>query len=270
MENHIQQYLNYLENVRQVSDNTVRAFRYSWKYFAESGGSELSELGDVENWIADMNARGNSPSTVKARVSSVKGYFDYLILSGVREGTNPFTGIKTPKRQKYRPDVLTDKERHKVLSKADTDDDKAMVGLMFWMGLRISEVCKLRPRDIDGNMVAVIESKGGYSRRVPINMPQEARAALNRLAGQDIPYLFKSQRSDQITPNGAYRRIAALLEEAGADTTKTHSGRHTAASQYVKDGKSPVAITKSFGWHSPALLNKYTELDDDDLLDALT
>ena len=66
----------------------------------------MSKVQDVEKWIAEMNANNNSPATVKTRVSSVKGYFDYLILIGVYEGNNPFTGIKTPKVQEYKPDVL--------------------------------------------------------------------------------------------------------------------------------------------------------------------
>ena len=100
-------------------------------------------------------------------------------------------------------------------------------------------------------------------------MPMEAKEALDRLVAEDNPYLFKSQRSAQITPNGAYRRISNLLKEAGMDTTRSHAGRHTAASEYVKDNKNPVAITKAFGWHSPALLNKYAVLTDDDLVNAL-
>ncbi len=269
MENHIHKYQNYLENVRKVSDNTIKVFNNSWKYFTESGGGELSKVQDVEKWIAEMNANNNSPATVKTRVSSVKGYFDYLILIGVYEGNNPFTGIKTPKVQEYKPDVLTDAKRLKVLSKAQTDADKAMVGLMFWMGLRISEVCDLQPCDVEPNIITVREGKGGYSRRVPINMPIEAKEALDRLVAQDNRYLFKSQRSEQISSNGAYRRISALLKEAGMNTTRSHAGRHTAASEYVKDNKNPIAITKAFGWHSPALLNKYAVLTDDDLIDAL-
>lgn len=268
-QSHIKQYRNYLENVRKVSDNTIKVFNYSWKYFTQSGGNELSKVNDVESWIASMNKSGNSPATVKMRVSSVKNYFDYLILIGVYKGNNPFTGIKTPKIQEYKPDVLTDEKRLEVLSKAKTDADKAMVGIMFWMGLRISEVCALTPDDIQNNIIIVREGKGGYSRRVPINMPELALNALNKLAEEDKPYLFKSERSERITPNAAYRRISALLKEAGAKTTRSHSARHSAASEYVKQDKNPVAITKSFGWHSPALLNKYAVLTDDDLVEAL-
>lgn len=269
MKNHIQKYQNYLEKVRQVSDNTVKAFLYSWKYFEESGGSESAKVEDVERWIASMNAQGNSPATVKMRVSSVKNYFDYLILIGAYEGNNPFTGIKTPKVPAYKADALTDKERLEVLSKADTDEDRAMVGVMFWMGLRISEACALKVEDIEGNVLVVEEGKGGHSRRVPIHMPEEARAALDRLVANREVYLFKSQRSDQITPNAAYRRISTLLKEAGAKTTRSHAARHSAASEYVKQGKNQVAITKAFGWHSPALLNRYAVLSDDDLVNAL-
>ena len=269
MKNHIQKYLNYLTNVRMVSDNTVKVFEYSWKYFEESGGNEQATVEDVERWIAKMNENGNSPATVKMRVSSVRIYFDYLILIGAYEGNNPFTGIKTPKVPAYKPDVLTDKQRLKVLSKARTDEDKAMVGVMFWMGLRISEACALKTTDINGNILVVEEGKGGHSRRVPINMPQEALDALYRLIVQRDTYLFRSQRSERITPNGAYRRISALLKEADVGTTRSHSARHSAASEYVKQGKNQVAITKSFGWHSPTLLNRYAVLSDDDLVEAL-
>lgn len=269
MKNHIQKYQNYLENVRLVSENTVKAFEYSWRYFEESGGTEQSKVADVERWIAVMNENGNSPATVKLRVSSVKNYFDYLILIGVYEGNNPFTGIKTPKIPAYKADALTDKQRLKVLAMAKTDDDKAMVGIMFWMGLRISEVCALKTTDIQDKILVVEEGKGGYSRRVPINMPEDALNALYRLVMKGGTYIFKSQRSDQITPNGAYRRISALLKQADVGTTRSHSARHSAASEYVKQGKNQIAITKSFGWHSPALLNRYAVLSDDDLVDAL-
>lgn len=268
-QSHTDQYVNYLRKVRKVADNTVKAFEYAWKYFEESGGSEASKVNDVETWIAKMNEQGNSAATVKTRVSSVKNYFDYLILIEAYQGNNPFVGIKTPKTQEHKPDALTDAERMTLLAAAETDDDAAMIGLMFWMGLRISEVCALKPGDVQNNIVAVENGKGGYGRRVPINLPPAARNSLDRLVSQNNPYLFKSQRSDRITDNGAYRRISALLQKSGASTTRSHSGRHSAASEYVKQGKNPIAITKSFGWHSPTLLNKYTVLSDDDLLNAL-
>lgn len=269
MKNHIQKYQNYLQNVRKVSDNTVTAFEYSWKYFTESGGNEQSKVADVERWIKTMNESGNSAATVKMRTSSVKSYFDYLILIGAYEDNNPFTGVKTPKTQEYKADVLTDAERHNVLSKALTDEDKATIGIMFWLGLRISEVCALKPGDVKGDIIVVTEGKGGYSRRVPITMPQSSRDALDRLVEQNNAYLFKSQRSERITPNAMYRRVSALLQESGASTTRSHSARHSAASEYVKQGKNPIAITKAFGWHSPDLLNRYSALSDDDLINAL-
>lgn len=269
MNNHIQKYQNYLENVRMVADNTVKAFLYSWRYFTEAGGSEQSKVEDVERWIATMNENGNSPATVKMRVSSVKNFFDYLILIDAYEGNNPFTGIKTPKVPAYKADALSDAERLRVLSKATTDEDKAMVGVMFWMGLRISEACALKVSDIDDNILLVEEGKGGHSRRVPIHMPQTAREALDRLVEGRPTYLFRSQRSERITPNAAYRRISALLKVAGVNTTRSHAARHSAASAYVRQGKNQVAITKSFGWHSPTLLNRYAVLSDDDLVDAL-
>lgn len=263
------QYINYLRKVRKVSENTIKSFDYAWRYFEESGGSEESKVSDVERWISGMNEQGNSAATIKTRVSSVKSYFDYLILIEVYDGNNPFVGIKTPKTQEYKPDSLTDAERMALLEVSETDDDAAMIGLMFWMGLRISEACALRPQDIQQNIVSVENGKGGYSRRVPLNMPEEARDALDRLVSQNNPYLFKSQRSERISDNGAYRRISGLLKKSGAKTTRSHSGRHSAASEYVKQGKNPIAITKSFGWHSPDLLNRYTVLSDDDLIDAL-
>ena len=127
----------------------------------------------------------------------------------------------------------------------------------------------MKVSDIDDNILLVEEGKGGHSRRVPIHMPQTAREALDRLVEGRPTYLFRSQRSERITPNAAYRRISALLKVAGVNTTRSHAARHSAASAYVRQGKNQVAITKSFGWHSPTLLNRYAVLSDDDLVDAL-
>ena len=72
--------------------------------------------------------------------------------------------IKRPRKDKKLPVVLSKEEVAKILSSVDNVKHKAILMLIYSSGLRISEVVKLRPEDIDSKRM-LIHIKGAKGRK---------------------------------------------------------------------------------------------------------
>jgi integrase len=57
--------------------------------------------------------------------------------------------IKRPKKDKKLPVVLSPEEVYRIISSVNNIKHKAILMLVYSAGLRVSEVVKLKPEDID-------------------------------------------------------------------------------------------------------------------------
>src|SRR5207245_8238627 len=97
--------------------------------------------------------------------------------------------------------------------------DDAVLELLYGSGLRISELCGLRPADIDLRAAAVtVWGKGGKQRQVPITPP--AADALRALLAQEPANdaVFRNARGKRLTPRDARR----ILDRRALAPTHPH------------------------------------------------
>jgi integrase/recombinase XerD len=125
---------------------------------------------------------GLSAATIKRRLASVSGLFNYLVVCGdvaanpvprglsTRRGRGRRSGvplIRTPRRL---PKVLSPTEVRALLAALRHFRDRAMVEAMVLGGLRRCEVLGLRLEDLQPaqRRVFIADGKGGHQRLVPI------------------------------------------------------------------------------------------------------
>ena len=72
--------------------------------------------------------------------------------------------IKRPKKDKKLPVVLSQEEVSKILSSVENIKHKAILMLVYSSGLRVGEVVKLKPEDIDSNR-KIIHIRGAKGRK---------------------------------------------------------------------------------------------------------
>ena len=204
------QYLDHLQVERMVSPNTLDGYRRdltalaSW---ADANGHDLLRLGaeDIRAFVAAEHRRGLSPKSLQRRLSAVRSFYRWLLKNG-RIAASPAAAIRAPKAPRKLPQVL-DPDEAKVLVEVPTDvplglRDRALLELFYSSGLRLSELCALRWRDLDldDGLVTVL-GKGNKQRSVPVG--SHARNALTAWradtgAGNDAP-VFPG-RHGPITP----------------------------------------------------------------------
>jgi len=137
---------------------------------------------------------------------------------------------------------------------------KAMVLLMRYTGLRISDVVTLDRSHIHGDYLVKRLHKNG--RLIRVKLPQEVLEALERLpkpkgADQDSTLLFASGRSSlRSLVKGAERTLAAVFRRSGVVGAHAHRFRHTLASELLGRGGAIEDVAAILG-DSPAVVRRH-------------
>jgi integrase/recombinase XerC len=183
----VAEYLSYLKAVRGVSDRTLAAYGKDLEHFAsycENSGlvPESAGAAGVERFIADLSAEGIAAVSVNRALSSVRGFYRWLIRFGRRKD-DPSTNIRNLKTPKTLPAFLWEGEMAAFAELPEKEGilwpvrDKALILTMYSAGLRISELVSLSMADIDPLFSgARVLGKGGKERFVFFS--DEAAAAI--------------------------------------------------------------------------------------------
>jgi integrase/recombinase XerC len=183
----VQEYLSYLQTVRGVSARTLSAYDDDlslYLNYCTNHGIDpvLASPHEAQSFIADLSAEQAAPSSVNRRLSSIRGFYRWLVRFGKRTD-NPCDALKNIKAPPRLPSVLWEDEMAQFAALPDTQAllwparDKALILTMYSAGLRISELVSLSMRRLTGNMEgAKITGKGGKERMVFFS--DEARAAI--------------------------------------------------------------------------------------------
>ncbi|HEX6479769.1 MAG TPA: tyrosine-type recombinase/integrase [Ktedonobacteraceae bacterium] len=176
----------------------------------------------VESYLDHLDQEGLSISH-RARVkSTISNFASFLIEEKGQLQRNPTRGIELPPVPLLAPRELSPDQRHILISLVEQDEDlrgKALFGLGYWAGCRVSEVSWLQ-------MVHThVGPKEGWlhigyegSRWRDINLLKEARQALYAYlqATHDTRriYVFMSKRDGRLTEQGIHYWFRTLKAQA--------------------------------------------------------
>ena len=274
------QYLDHLQVERMVSPNTLDGYRRdltalaSW---ADANGHDLLRLGaeDIRAFVAAEHRRGLSPKSLQRRLSAVRSFYRWLLKNG-RIAASPAAAIRAPKAPRKLPQVL-DPDEAKVLVEVPTDvplglRDRALLELFYSSGLRLSELCALRWRDLDldDGLVTVL-GKGNKQRSVPVG--SHARNALTAWradtgAGNDAP-VFPG-RHGPITPRAVQLRLRQLAQRQGLfKRVHPHLLRHSFASHVLESSGDLRGVQELLGHADIATTQIYTHVASDRLREVV-
>ncbi|WP_349606865.1 tyrosine-type recombinase/integrase [Cupriavidus sp. DF5525] len=249
---------------------TRRAYRLDLSEFmaytgiAETGEFRLVTRAHVLAWRASLEARSLSGSTIRRKLAALSSLFDYLC-DRHAVSSNPVRGVRRPKVDctEGKTPALADHEARALLDVAPIDSakgtrDRALLAVLLFHGLRRTELCALRVRDVllrSGLLHFRVHGKGGKIRHLPLH-PQAAERLYTylELAGHgstpDAP-LFQSLRTAgaTLTPDGVYKIVQAWSARAGLSVSGlgVHGLRATAATCALEHGADLAQVQAWLG-----------------------
>ena len=273
-----------LENERNASAHTVRAYSKDLSQLLEFAGGHLGHSPksvEINLWLlraffAGLHGRRYSAATTGRKLAAFRSFFRFLC----REGTltkNPARSLVGPRKDQRIPTYLQEDETTALLTASDktkktNDRDVAVLELLYSTGMRCSEIAGLRLEDFDfsGRSIRIL-GKGRKERWVPFGRP--ASAAVKRYLGSRQSPTAKGPvflgADDRAISDRTIRRIVTRgLRRADVRTkASTHTLRHSFATHLLQRGSDLRSIQELLGHSSLSTTQRYTHVNPKYLLD---
>ena len=246
----IDEYLNYCENVRRMSEQTLHGKRWICREFLKTIKIDsLSELSNkhINEWIAEQTARGCSGRTINSRLVNLIAMLRYFQDMGISFPKLKLRLIIKCKEQPPRRVYYTREQIEQVLRYAD-HLEWLLIKLCFDCGLRISELRNLRLMNLNGRMVTFI-GKGSKARESYTS--EEARSRLddwiqrNRIS--DFIWVRTPGKNEPMSVEDIRYLMRKPFYQAGFKNFYPHALRHSFATDIQKHGASLMETKEMLG-----------------------
>lgn len=144
--------------------------------------------------------------------------------------------------------------------------DRAILLFLLDTGVRASELCGIRLRDLDGEFVRVL-GKGKKERLVPMSHRTLAAILhyLHERHGQHERFLFTTLDGRRLKRHSLQRIVLRIGQRAGVEKVHPHRFRHTFAVNYLANGGDAFTLQRILGHSTLAMVNRYLNLATEDL-----
>lgn len=285
MRDFIKDYLSYLQVEKGLSQNTLESYfrdLRTLEVFAQGAGKEVKDLskGDLAKWVKLQGVAGAAPSTIARRVSSVKGFYNYLLRDGIITNA-PHTELASPALPKKIPTYLQVEEVDALLGTLDLNTragirDRAIIELLYATGVRVSELTNLKVNDLSLER-ALLTCKGKGSKQRYIPLGKAAVAALRDYLGArptsaDGPIsdrLFVESSGACLSRQDIWSLLKRYAKRAGLEHISPHTFRHTFASHLIQRGADSRSVQALLGHSDLSTTQIYTHVSNQHLVRAL-
>ena len=246
----IDEYLNYCENVRRMSEQTLHSKRWICREFLKAIKiSSLSELSNkhINEWIEEQTTRGCSGRTINSRLVNLVAMLRYFQDMGISFPKLKLRLIVKCKEQPPRRVYYTREQIEQVLRYAD-HLEWLLIKLCFDCGLRISELRNLRLMNLNGRMVTFI-GKGSKARES--YMSEETGSRLddwiqrNRIS--DFIWVRTPGKNEPMSVEDIRYLMRKPFYQAGFKNFYPHALRHSFATDIQKHGASLMETKEMLG-----------------------
>ena len=164
MKNEIGDFLDYLTYERNVSVNTITAYRDDLESLISFLCNDYLTLGRdqldftvidhlaIRSYLAHLARRKLARASAARHLSAIRSFFKYLMREGVVEA-NPARSVATPKREKHLPTVLQPADVALLIEQPDTSNPLGLRDRAFLEQLEGAIECMKK----DGTLVKLYE-----------------------------------------------------------------------------------------------------------------
>ncbi|NUR19572.1 MAG: tyrosine recombinase XerC, partial [Gemmatimonadaceae bacterium] len=283
----VTEFLTHLEKERDVSPNTVKAYRrdldelvtFLARYY---GAGDWSWQGvdrlALRGYMAHLQRRGLGKRSIARALSAARSFFRFLHRNEIVEA-NPARAASSPKLDKHLPGYLDRSQAGKLFELAlaramegNHNDvrDAAILELFYSTGMRLSELRGLSRQDVDlVSQQTKVRGKGRKERIIPIGDAatlalrnyEAKRDELVRAIGPkaDRTAFFLARTGKRLGVRAIQLAVQKYLDAVDEDAgLSTHSLRHSFATHLLDAGADLRAVQELLGHASIATTQIYT------------
>ena len=288
---YVAEYIEYCEYRKRLDRKTLKAYRIDLKQYADylQNISEFYFKDNLDKYITHLHKQ-YKPKTVKRKIASLKAFFHYMEYKEILS-ENPFTKLDIRFREaKLLPKTIPFHSLQTLLStlyqqKVQATStyqfrccirDIAVIELLFATGMRISELCSLRPSDMDfvSNNI-LIYGKGAKERILQIGNPEvlSALSLYHETFKSDIDacgYFFVNRLQKKLSDQSVRYMITHYARLAGIEQHLTpHMFRHSFATLLLEQDVDIRYIQRMLGHSSISTTEIYTHVSNTKQKDIL-
>lgn len=282
MEKQIKQFLDFLQNEKKLSNNTLQSYNRDitqYKdYLAQNHINHVKVTNEqLKEYLKYLQDIGKKTSTISRSLASIRSFYQYLIrIKKIKK--DPTENIQSPKVEKRVPSVLTSQEVELLLNQPKDVDlkgtrDKAMLEVAYATGMRVTEIISLNIDDVYLDEGFVICRTANKQRNIPLGSLsisalkeyiEEARPIL--IKDENEKSLFVNVNGKRLTRQGFWKIVKFYKEQAHITKDITpHVLRHSFATHLLQNGADLKAIQTMLGHSDISSTQVYMQFQDSGL-----
>ncbi len=284
MEKQIKSFLEFLQNEKKLSNNTLQSYQrdiMQFEEYVEKNKINYAKMNqeNVKAYLDHLQDEGKKSSTISRNLASLRSFYQFLIrVKKVKH--DPTEDIQSPKVEKRVPSVLTSQEVELLLEQPKDVDlkgtrDKAMLEFAYATGMRVTEIISLNIEDVNVEEGFVICKQASKQRNIPLGSLslkavkeyiEEARPVL--IKDEKEQALFVNVNGKRLTRQGFWKIVKYYKEQAHITKDITpHVLRHSFATHLLQNGADLKAIQTMLGHSDISSTQVYMQFQDTGLKD---
>tara|TARA_B110000438_G_scaffold288397_1_gene321795 strand:- start:280 stop:1179 length:900 start_codon:yes stop_codon:yes gene_type:complete len=276
----ISEFIAYCHSERRFSNHTIKAYKYDLNLLHDNLiENKIKDLKNIDYsflsiFLAEQLESQLSIRTIARRLSSIKSFFKYLVVSEVINN-NPASFIKTPKIKNKIPMYVHNNQVDDLMNLPDLSTmigirDRAILETFYATGIRLSELIGLNlgSFNIEENLVKVF-GKGGKERIIPFGIPSkkaiESYLKIRNLSWSSdsgIP-LFVNSKGKRLSSRTIQKRVKYYLKIilGSNEGSSPHTLRHTFGTHLLENDADIRSIQELLGHSSISSTQIYTKVN---------
>lgn len=269
-------YLHHIISVNGLSANTVSAYSQDLQElvrFLDLHGADLDQVSEqtLVLYFIFLRRQGLSNRSLARRLSSLRSFFDYLCQEKHLQD-NPARLLDGPKLPQVLPRVLSESEMASLLAAPNPRTklgarDVTILELMYAAGLRVSEVCSLRPLDYDAQTGFLrVTGKGSKERILPVHAAAQSWLSSYIFSWRPLftpktGAMFLNRSGTGLSRQGLWKMIVKYARQAGIQgRISPHTIRHSYATHLLSGGADLRSVQLLLGHTDIGTTQIYTHV----------
>lgn len=285
MTKEISQFIFHCEIEKKLNSKTIKAYTLDLTQFKSFVQKEITEIRKEDLKAFFLELSRYAPRTIKRKIATLKIFFSHLEFEEVIDA-NPFRKVRTKiKLDATLPNTLTIKEIKSILLCAynhkymitdvsvyrykEVTRNIAILELLLASGMRVSELCSLKIKNISSDFSLVkVMGKGSKERIIPITNIETQKALKNNHTVfaseiESTSYMFINRFGNPLSEQSVRFIVKSYAKKAKIKRTITpHVFRHSFATLLLEEDVDIRYIQHLLGHSSINVTQIYTHVNE--------